>query len=95
MLRNRALTEWEEAGQPPAPNRPAEATRIARDPSGRDYRLYDNMTPLADLTGEVEQMANYAGQSVGLVRDTAPAAAIVAAIMSQARSAIEGEPAQR
>ena len=33
-------------------------------------------------------MANYAGQSVGLVRNAAPAAAIVAAIMLQARSAI-------
>ena len=95
VLRNRALTEWEEAGQPLAPNRPAEGTRVARDPSGRAYRLYDDMTPLADLAGEVEQMANYAGQSVGLVRNTAPAAAIVAAIMRQARSAIEGEPAQR
>ncbi len=95
VLRNRALTEWEEAGQPLAPNRPAEGTPVARDPSGRDYRLYDDMTPLADLAGEVEQMANYAGQSVGLVRNAAPAAAIVAAIMLQARSAIEGEPAQR
>ena len=32
VLRNRALTEWEEAGQPLAPNRPAEGTRVARDP---------------------------------------------------------------
>jgi NAD(P)H-dependent flavin oxidoreductase YrpB (nitropropane dioxygenase family) len=94
VLRNRVLTEWEQAGQPLTPNRPAEGTRVARDRSGRDYWLYDDMPPLAELAGEVEQMANYAGQSVGLVRNTASAGAIVTAIMRQARSGIEGEPAQ-
>lgn len=95
VLRNRALTDWEHAGEPLAPNRPGEGTRIVRDPSGRDYLLYDDMTPLASLTGEVDQMANYAGQSVGLVRDTAPAADIIDTIVQQARSLVQGDPGLR
>jgi len=46
------------------------------------------MMPLANLTGDVEQMANYAGQSVGLVHETAPAAEIVRRVMDQAKSVL-------
>ncbi len=36
------------------------------------------------MTGELEAMALYAGQSVGLIHEIAPAARIVAAVATQA-----------
>jgi hypothetical protein len=42
------------------------------------------MLPVPGMTGDVEAMALYAGQSVGLIHDVVPAARIVAAVASQA-----------
>jgi len=84
VLRNQVLTEWERSGSHRAPDRPGEGTVTARDGSQRAYQRYDDMMPLADLVGEVEQMACYAGQSVELVRDVAPAAAIIEWIAGEA-----------
>jgi NAD(P)H-dependent flavin oxidoreductase YrpB (nitropropane dioxygenase family) len=88
VLRNQTWKTWDEAGRPSAPNRPGEGTPVARDSRGREYHRYDDMMPLANLTGDVEQMANYAGQSVGLVHETAPAADIVRSVLDQARSVL-------
>ena len=76
-LRNATLVAWEAAGRPAAPNRPGEGDIIARDPSGRTFERYDDLMPLPGMTGDLEEMALYAGQSVGLVRDSAPAGDIV------------------
>jgi len=88
VVRNQTWDAWDRAGRPSTPDRPGEGTPVARDPSGRQYYLYDDMMPLANLTGDVEQMANYAGQSVGLVHETAPAAEIVRRVMDQAKSVL-------
>ena len=42
------------------------------------------MIPMPGMTGELEAMALYAGQSVGLIHEIAPATRIVAAVASQA-----------
>jgi NAD(P)H-dependent flavin oxidoreductase YrpB (nitropropane dioxygenase family) len=89
VLRSSVLDTWEQAGRPATPDRPDEGDIVARG-GGREYQLYDDMMPLADVTGSVERMALYAGQSVGLVRDDGPAATIVERIARQARSIIEG-----
>ena len=83
-LRNSTLERWEAAGRPAGPHRPGEGDVIARAPDGRVYERYDDMPPVPGLTGDVGEMALYAGQSVGLVRDVAPAAAIVARLVREA-----------
>ncbi len=85
VLRNPTLEAWEQAGRPTSPHRPYEDEIIAWAPSGRQFRRYDDMMPLADLEGQVDLMALYAGQSVGLVSDIRPAAEIVGAIVADAR----------
>ena len=84
VLRNRTLDEWEHAGRPAAPDRPGEGEVIARGPDGAVFHRYDDMIPLADLDGELDLMALYAGQSVGLVTDVRPASEILRTIVSDA-----------
>jgi NAD(P)H-dependent flavin oxidoreductase YrpB (nitropropane dioxygenase family) len=84
VLRNPTLDEWESAGRPSSPGRPGEGDVIARGPDGNEFHRYDDMMPLADLSGQVDLMALYAGQSVGLVTDIRPASEIVRTIVSDA-----------
>ena len=76
-LRNTTLERWEAAGRPAGPHRPGEGDIIARDPAGKVFERYNDMPPAPGMTGDLEEMALYAGQSVGLVHDSAPAADII------------------
>jgi NAD(P)H-dependent flavin oxidoreductase YrpB (nitropropane dioxygenase family) len=88
-LRNATLRAWEAAGRPAGPNRPGEGDLIARDAAGRTFQRYDDTPPLPGMTGDLEEMALYAGQSVGLVHDSAPAREIVARLVQEARDELE------
>jgi NAD(P)H-dependent flavin oxidoreductase YrpB (nitropropane dioxygenase family) len=83
-LRNTTLRAWEGAGSPASPARPGEGEVVARDEDGGVYLRYGDMMPLPGMTGELEAMALYAGQSAGLVHDVRPAARIVADIAREA-----------
>jgi len=83
-LGNATLRSWEAAGRPAAPHRPGEGDIIARDASGRAFERYNDMMPLPGMVGDLEEMALYAGQSVGLVRSSAPAGDIVAQLVQEA-----------
>ena len=89
VLRNSTLTAWADAGSAPPPHRPGEGDVIAQgsDPPTRFHR-YDDMMPLGSLTGQLEAMALYAGQSAGLVRDVAPAAQIIGEIADVAEQTL-------
>ena len=88
-LRNTTLRSWEEAGRPAGPHRPGEGDVVARDASGRVFERYNDMMPLPGMTGDLEEMALYAGQSVGLVHDGAPAGDIVAQLARETREELE------
>jgi NAD(P)H-dependent flavin oxidoreductase YrpB (nitropropane dioxygenase family) len=83
-LRNSTVTAWEAAGRPPTPDRPGEGAVVATDRHGRPHLRYGDMIPVPGMTGELEAMALYAGQSVGLIHEVASAGEIVAAVASQA-----------
>jgi NAD(P)H-dependent flavin oxidoreductase YrpB (nitropropane dioxygenase family) len=46
--------------------------------------------PTGGMTGDVEEMALYAGQAAGLVRDVLPAAQIVRAVADEAARVLAG-----
>jgi NAD(P)H-dependent flavin oxidoreductase YrpB (nitropropane dioxygenase family) len=77
VLRNATLTAWEAAGRPASPHRPGEGEIVATAPSGVSLERYHMAMPQAGTGGDVEEMALYAGQGVGLARACAPAAEIV------------------
>jgi nitronate monooxygenase/enoyl-[acyl-carrier protein] reductase II len=87
-LQNSTLDDWEAAGRPVAPQRPGEGDVVAVDAAGALHYRYEDLMPLPGMTGDLDQMALYAGQSAGVVREVAPAAAIVSSLMREAEVAL-------
>ena len=77
VLRNATLTAWEAAGRPTAPHRPGEGDVVATAPHGSALTRYHMALPQAGTSGDVEAMALYAGEGIGLARQCIPAADIV------------------
>ncbi len=84
MLRNSTVRRWEAAGQPPPGARPGEGELVAMTTSGTRLLRYGDDIPTPGLTGDVEQLAMYAGQSAALVDTLQPAAVIVHTLASEA-----------
>ncbi|WP_112263235.1 NAD(P)H-dependent flavin oxidoreductase [Lentzea terrae] len=77
-LRNDTWRRWEAAGRPAPGARPGEHDVVARHPERGPVLRYADVTPVTGHVGTVEDMALYAGQGVGLLSGTRPAAAVVA-----------------
>lgn len=88
-LRNPTLRRWEDAGSPPGPRRPGEGDVVAVDAAGGLHHRYEDLMPLPGMTGQLADMALYAGQSAQLVHDVRPAARTVHDIAAQAAATIE------
>lgn len=88
-LRNSTYLAWVEAGQPAHGRRPGEGDILATHPSGYQVRRYEAYTATAELNGNIEALALWAGQGVGLVNQVQPAAAIVREIADDARATIQ------
>jgi NAD(P)H-dependent flavin oxidoreductase YrpB (nitropropane dioxygenase family) len=89
-LRNATLRRWEQAGSPAGPDRPGEGDVVAVDSTGHAHHRYEDLMPLSGMTGELADMALYAGQSVELVRDVEPAGELIHRIAAQAAAALHG-----
>ena len=69
-------------------NRPSEGEVIASSKSLGAILRYRSDTPAWDMEGNIEGMALYAGQSVGLVKKRQPAEKIVTEIMDEAKDVL-------
>jgi NAD(P)H-dependent flavin oxidoreductase YrpB (nitropropane dioxygenase family) len=88
VLRNSTVTAWEEAGRPTSGKRPGEGEVIASSPSRGNVVRYALATPREDMTGAIEALPMWAGQSSGLVQKVEPAATIVKQIKNEAVAVI-------
>ncbi len=59
---------------------------------GAPVRRYEDSLATPDATGEVEELPLYAGQSSGVVADTASARAVVDRLAREARTALGSLP---
>lgn len=84
---NSTVKAWIAAGRPNAPGRPGEGEVVARHKEGRQILRYSFSSPTREVTGTVEAMAMYAGQGVGSIRESEPAADIVADLSAGLRRA--------
>ena len=75
-LRNATVDAWEAASRPPSGRRPGEGEVIAHRGERAIVRYSDDL-PLAGDEGDVEALALYCGQGVGLIDRVEPAAALV------------------
>jgi nitronate monooxygenase len=88
VLRNSTMAAWERAGRPNAGARPNENEVIGRSQQGMEIRRYDDVPPVAGMSGDWEACALYAGESVGIIRKIKPAGSIVDEIARDARETI-------
>jgi nitronate monooxygenase len=84
ILKNNAWTAWDAVGRPPNGHRPGEDDIVAVTAAGRKVRRYSDALPAHGTDGDVEAMAMYAGQGVGLVTNVHPAGTIVKRLVRQA-----------
>ncbi|MCP9210437.1 NAD(P)H-dependent flavin oxidoreductase [Streptomyces sp. NEAU-Y11] len=89
-LRNSTLTSWE-AADSPLSTRPGEGDIVALDAEGAQYLRYQDAVPLVGMTGDLDSMALYAGQSAGLVHEVLPASTIVARTVAEAKRSMMRE----
>lgn len=83
-LNNSTLRSLQAVGSPSPVERPREGEIIAHRSDGSPVHRYDFAPPVDGMTGELEAMANYAGQGVGLVTRIQPAGEIVRDIAAEA-----------
>lgn len=88
-LRNSTLRLWEADGAPPGGARPSEGEVIATSAAGAPLRRYGISLPSQGMTGDVEALALYAGQSVGLVSRLQSAEDIVRTVAEEAVQSLE------
>jgi nitronate monooxygenase len=88
-LRNGTVSAWEQAGCPPSGDRPGEGEVVARR-GNREIARYSDDMPTADTEGAVEQLALYAGQSVGLAASVEHAGVLVRRIVAEAEAILAG-----
>jgi nitronate monooxygenase len=88
VLRNSTVDAWDKAGRPDTGMRPNESEIIGRSQQGAEIRRYDDMPPIAGMSGDWEACALYAGESTGMVREIKPAGTIVNEIVRDAREII-------
>ena len=87
VLRNRAVSEWEDAGRPPPGKRPGEGTIIGHvNRAGQSIEVirHSAIPPLPGFEGDTEYYCLYAGESCTLVNDIRPAAQIVRDVIREA-----------
>lgn len=78
------LKRWRAAGSPSSGSRPGEGEVVAHSDDGEPIVRYATAPPASDVSGDLEGMANYAGQSAGVVRKRQPAAEIVREVAEEA-----------
>ncbi len=83
-LRNSTLTGWEASGSSPDGERPGEGEVIAHSADGSPVMRYSSALPRSGMVGEVEVMALYAGQGVGLISRLQSAHDIVKEVADEA-----------
>jgi nitronate monooxygenase len=88
VLRNRTYEDWASGGRAAPGERAGEGEAVGRYEDGEPILRYSDSMPRPDVSGDVEAMAMYAGQSVGLVRDIKPARQIVEDLVAETTAAI-------
>lgn len=89
IIENETVEAWEDAGRPET-DRPGAGDIIATSDDGGPVRRYEDSLAVPEMSGAVEELPLYAGQSVGLTQDVQPAADVVSALAEEATDALQG-----
>ena len=84
VLKNNTYAQWLKASRPALGKRPGEHDIIAKYSSGQAVERYSRNLPAPNMEGALEDLANYAGQSVGLVHNIKSVEAILDEVINEA-----------
>ncbi|NVO56910.1 nitronate monooxygenase [Rhodobacteraceae bacterium B1Z28] len=87
VLRNAVADRWLAEGRPGNNTRHRSGETVAMRGSA-PIKAYQSTTPHHSMTGEIEALSMWAGQSVGLVNSVERAGTIIDSIMEHARAAL-------
>jgi len=90
VLRNSTVRRWAAAGYPAAGSRPGERDVVAHTREGAPVERYSDVIPTGDMTGDLEALPLYAGESSAFVDDILPAAEIVQRLVHDAADSLQG-----
>jgi nitronate monooxygenase len=88
-LRNSTHNAWEAAGCPVSGQRPGEGEIIGANELGDPVPRYSSSSPTFGATGNIEAMALYSGQGVGLVNRRQTAGEIVREVANEAARVLD------
>ncbi|AUV81402.1 2-nitropropane dioxygenase [Salinigranum rubrum] len=88
VIENGTVAEWKAAEQP-STERPGEGDVVAETGDGNPVRRYEDSLAVPEMSGDVEALPLYAGQSVGLTQELQPADELVAGLAEEALAALE------
>ncbi len=89
VLRNPTLETWEAAGCPPVGQRPGEGETVGQTASGEPIFRYEDTSPRQGTTGNVLDMALYAGIGCATIHDLPSASELVARLWTECEAASE------
>lgn len=88
VLRNPTLERWEALGCPPPGRRPGEGEVVATASNGEPVLRYEDTAPRSGMTGQVLDMALYAGTGCGAIADVPPAAVLIERLWTECEQAL-------
>ncbi|MFC7519082.1 NAD(P)H-dependent flavin oxidoreductase [Herbaspirillum sp. GCM10030257] len=87
-LRNSTVRAWEAAGCPASGSRPNEKEIVAIRGDGKPIERYSVVLPMAGASGNMEALAQYAGQGVEGIKEILPASRIVETTVYEASACL-------
>jgi len=88
VVRNGTVERWEDADRPAPGRRPGETDVVAERGEGTPIERYDEALATPDVTGDIEAMALFAGQSAGLTDKIRSAGGVVTALVAETTASI-------
>ena len=88
VIENTTVSDWKAAGQP-ATERPGEGEIVAESDDGTPVQRYEDSLAVPEMSGAVEELPLYAGQSAGLTHEVRPAAEVVTILADETIEALE------
>ena len=87
VLRNDTTRSWEAWGCPEGDSKPGADDVVAKHPVFGSAMRYETIPPMVGHTGDLDEMAMYAGEGVGKVNDLPSAADLIERIWSEFENA--------
>lgn len=88
-ITNSTTKMWQNAGSPKSGKRPREGEIVGSTATGESISLYSDTIPLPNMKGNLEALALYAGQSVGLINNREFSSKIIAKLVDEIETTYE------